>query len=89
MQIFSHSRAGYNVRAAKCAAAASVDRKMLTSQVLNGDSASQRPQIGVGDPWELLLDGLQQVLSDVEALVCIDALLGRKPTGRSADVRIA
>ena len=53
---------------------------MLTSQFLNGDSASQRPQVGVGDPRELLLDGLQQVLSNVEPLVCVDALLGRKPT---------
>ena len=54
---------------------------MLTSQFLNGDSASQRPQVGVGDPGELLLDGLQQVLSNVEPLVRVDALLGRKPAG--------
>ena len=73
--------AGCYVSAAVYAAAASVNWNTLTSQVLNGNSASQRPQIGVGDPGELLLDGLQQVLSNVEPLVRVDALLGRKPAG--------
>lgn len=64
-----------------CASAASIAGKLPTSQFLDGDSAGQRPQVRVGDPGELLLNGLQQVLSNVETLVGVDALLSREPTG--------
>ena len=55
----------------------------ITSQVFNGNSSRKGPQVGVGDPGELLLDGLQQILSNVQALVRINALLSRKSAGPS------
>lgn len=55
----------------------------FTPQVFNGNSSRKGPQVGVRDPGELLLDGLQQVLSNVQALVRINALLSRKPAGPS------
>ena len=55
----------------------------FTPQVFNGDSSRKGPQVGVGDPGEFVLDGLQQVLSNVQALVRIYALLSRKPAGPS------
>lgn len=57
-------------------------RLICTAHLLDGNCSSEGPQVRVGDPGELLLDGLQQVLCDVETLICTDALLRGEPACR-------
>lgn len=56
---------------------------MPTSHFLNGDSASKGPQVRVRDPGILLLNGLKQILGNVEALVGVNALLSWEPMRQS------
>lgn len=51
--------------------------------LLDGADAGQRPQVRVGDPGELLLDGLEEVPCVLEAGVGPVVRLGREPHGRA------
>ena len=49
-----------------------------TAHVLDGDGAGERPQVGVADPGELRLEGVQQVARDLQPRVRADAILRRE-----------
>lgn len=54
------------------------------TQLLDGAGAGQGPEVGVGDPWELGLDGLEEITGVVEA--GIGAVVGFRGESHSRTV---
>jgi len=56
--------------------AARAPRDLRSAHLLDGHNAGQRPEVGVSEGRELLLDGLQQVASKAQAGIGAVAALG-------------
>jgi hypothetical protein len=52
-----------------------------TLHLLDGADAGEDPEVGVGDPWEGFLDGLEEVAGGLETGVCAVVTLGGEAHG--------
>lgn len=60
---------------------------LLTTHGLHSYSSSQCPEVSIADPWVLGLDGVQHLLSNIEASICTMVNLRREPKETTQLVR--